>query len=283
MSRFTTSLALLGLAAIAVAGWQARHAPEPPAELRADIPSDPIFAAALPGLPPLPARVTRSNAPEPLRLPPQMGRFGLSCGADVTARAEAPAIIILEINDACAPGRSVLISHAGIELTLETNALGQSVVHLPALSDPARISVGGQVFQLAVPDLADYQRVAVNWRGDAEISLSAFERGAASGMPGHISPSAPGSHRDAVLGEGGFLSLLDGLQVYTFPRDPVEAGGQVRLALSLCGTAEATTITIRDAAAAEHTELELAGPGCRTAAPHLWLQNLFPDLRIAER
>ena len=140
MSTFTTSLAMLGLAALGVVGWQAsRPVPDVPSPVA--LPADPVFASALPGLPALPARMSAEPPRDHLTLPPDLGPNGMPCGLQVRAEPVAPAMVALTIEDACRPDTPVVVDHGGLRVTLRTDPQGHAALLLPALSDPARVEL----------------------------------------------------------------------------------------------------------------------------------------------
>ena len=133
---------------------------------------------------------------------------------------------------------------------------------------------------VAVPDLAQYHRAALSWSGTARIALHAHEMGAPDRAPGHVHPGATGRPRDAVLGRGGYLSVFDTAQVYTYPRDRPGHAGLVRLSVeAACGQ----TVSAQRFEGGARAPLEIALPDCTTAPPQMRLQNIYQDLRIAAR
>jgi len=297
MSSFTTSLGMLALAALGMAGWQFSQTEHPPLPT-IDAPAEVHMALALPGLPALPARLTTEPARAAITLPPELGSNGLPCGLQVYAHAVPPAMVALEINDACAPEQTYQLQHAGIEIAIESNAQGEAALHLPAFSDPARIDVtrvdgASHAVTVDVADLHDYHRISLSWAGPADLSLHAHERGAASGTRGHIHSGAPGTSRAAILGQGGFLAQLgnttDGAraEVYTFPRDALGDEGLVRFRVALppfCRQAiAAVRIETRADGSNSHNPVVIAPEACGSQTAQSLLQNVFEDLRIARR
>jgi hypothetical protein len=79
-----------------------------------------------------------------------------------------------------------------------------------------------------IPDLADFDRVALSWRDDLGVELHVMEDGAGWMSEGHVHPSAPRDITAAANGLGFMTTLGDPdlsnpmlAQVYTMPR----AGG----------------------------------------------------------
>jgi hypothetical protein len=111
---------------------------------------------------------------------------------------------------------------------------------LPALASPAYRHghpAGRQAHDIIVPvpDLADYDRVALAWRNDLGVELHVMENGAAWMSEGHVHPSA--TRNAEARRTGGFLTLLGDptlaepmlAQVYTMQR----VGGPADAALSV--------------------------------------------------
>ena len=297
MSTLSTGLAMLGLAAVGMVGWQAsRTATDTPAPI--EVPGDPALSIALVGLPALPAALSEEPARNQLLLPPELGSNGLPCGLQLRAESQPPAMIALSVRDACRPGARYQLSHNGLTIDLESDAQGEVALMLPALSDPARVSLGLDGVEQAiatvdVADFEDYHRVGLAWAGEIGLSLHAHEQGAADRASGHVHPGEPGRAVDPVLGLGGFLSLVgnvsDGAvaQVYTYPRDlATDGGGVVRLSVALpaCGGTQAAQRleTGPDGRMAVRA-MELVLPDCSDATPQERLQNLYRDMRIAAR
>ena len=294
MSSLTTSLGVLAFVAIGVAGWQASR-PEPTGSLQIEIPQDPIVAVALPGLPELPSRLLSEPAAANLVLPPELGTNGLPCGVRVTTEVFEPATVSMVLGDACEPFADYELHHAGLTLAVQADAQGNARVDLPAMERPARIEIvrdGGIVHAGThdIPDLDDYVRAAITWNGGAGLGLHAHEFGANTGDRGHIHPGATGEPRDALLGTGGYLTVLgpDGgpaAQIYTFPQDTSVDGGLVRLSVTAdCGqTVSATRHQTQASGTVRQAELQITTPDCGSEHEQSRLQNLFQDLRIARR
>jgi hypothetical protein len=237
-----------------------------------------------------------TSAPRP-EATAELSPFGLPCGLDVTADATDGAMIALGIAAPCHPDAVVTISHRGMVISDRTDAVGLMTLDLPALASPATITVtlpdgtaGDTVVQ--VPDLADFDRVAVAWQGSLGVELHAMEAGASWMSDGHIRPTAP---RDpSVVAQGsGFLTLLGDAevdqpmlaQVFTMPRQ----GGARDVALSLdapvtlanCGQTVEAGILHADVGRTELVPLRFTYPACDAVGDTLVLQNVFRDRRLA--
>jgi hypothetical protein len=272
----------------------------------------PVIVAAAPALPidrdllrpaafnpaaglPLPG----SPAPEPEpKTTEALSPLGLPCGLDVTAGASEAAMIALDIAAPCHPDTAVTITHSGMTIAVQTDAVGLMTLDLPALEAPAFVTVtlpdgSASDVLVDVPDLADYDRVALAWQGDLGVELHVLENSAAWMAEGHVRPDAPRSVTAAEAG-GGFLTLLgDGdlaapmlAQVYTTPL----GNGPVSIELSIDApvtvanctqTAEARLLHVVDGAGADVMPLGFTYPTCDAVGDTLVLQNVFDDLRLA--
>jgi hypothetical protein len=251
-------------------------------------------ATALP-LPGVPAPVTETPATEVAQT---LSPFGLPCGLDVTAEATDAAMIALGIAAPCHPDAVVTITHSGMSIRQRTDAVGLMTLDLPALETPAFVTVslpdGSESDILVpVPELADYDRVALAWRGDLGVELHVMEDGASWMSEGHVHPGAPRGP-EAVGNGAGFLAFLGNpdldapmmAQVYTMPRGtgPTRADISVDAPITAdnCArAAEARVLHVQGAGRAEVVPLGLTYPGCDAVGDTLVLQNVFRDLRLA--
>jgi hypothetical protein len=126
-------------------------------------------------------------------------------------------------------------------VTGRTSALGRLEMALPALAEEAQVTVAlpGPATvsaRVTVPDLPDYDRVAVQWQGADSFQLHAYEFGAAHGTAGHVSGADPADPQRATDGIGGFLTVLGDsstdwpllAEVYSFPAARLWARGRSR-------------------------------------------------------
>jgi hypothetical protein len=143
-----------------------------------------------------------------------------------------------------------------------------------------------------VPDLADYDRVALAWRNDLGVELHVMENGAAWMSEGHVRPSAPRTSRALPNGRG-FMTASGR------PLLPAHAGAGLHHAASVARrsaqlsvdapvtvanctrAAEARLLRTRGDAAAEMVPLSFTYPTCDAVGDTLVLQNVFGDLRLA--
>ncbi|MBF9051166.1 hypothetical protein GTA62_08950 [Roseobacter sp. HKCCD9010] len=230
----------------------------------------------------------------------EVSQFGLPCGLSVSATAAPAAMVALDIMNPCQPNARVVIEHSGLTLTEQTDAMGLLAADIPAFETPAfftiRVEGSSETALAVVPDLAEFDRVAVAWEDTRDLELHAMEFGADYGETGHIWQENAGTPARAQAGEGGFVTQLGNdavdaplmAQVYTFPRDTLTRQGAVRLSIEApintrnCGqdTMARTLQTDLDGAVAV-TELTFTLPACDAMGDYLVLQNLLQDLRVA--
>ena len=220
----------------------------------------------------------------------------------VLSLALAPAAMVdLALAAPCNLNARVVIRHSGLTITAVTDAKGSLKASIPALSSAAHFVLalpdGAKAeADLAVPALADYDRVAVQWQGDDAFQLHAFEFGADYGDAGHVSADSPRGPGFAVQATGGFLTSLGEpsvllpmlAQVYTFPSAHSQRQGAVRLTVEAEVTAATCghdmlgeTLEAHAGMPVRLVDLTLAMPGCDATGDYVILNNLLPDVTIA--
>ncbi len=225
----------------------------------------------------------------------------LTCEISANARAVAAAMVNLTLSASCLPDERVTVHHAGMLFNETTNEAGMFDITVPALNAEATFVVAftngeGAVAQTTVEELTDFDRVAVQWKGDTGFELHAREYGADYGSDGHVWSGATRDMSYAVTGEGGFITRLgngdvpDGLlaEVYTFPASAVENAGDIALSVEAevaennCGLEiEAQTLQTFSGKDITSRDLTLSVPDCDAAGNFLVLNNLFEDMKVA--
>lgn len=222
-----------------------------------------------------------------------------ACEITANARPIAAAMVNLTVDAKCLPNERLTVHHQGLLFSQITDANGALDITVPAMASAATFVVAftngeGAVAQAVVDELADYDRVALQWKGDAGFELHALEFGADYGSEGHVWSGASRDLSFAVTGQGGFISSLgdvaDGLkaEVYTFPNNPTQNSGGVSLSVEAevaknnCGQEiEAQTLQTRSGNDITSRDLTLSVPDCDAAGNFLVLNNLFEDLKVA--
>ncbi len=242
-----------------------------------------------------PAARPATPGPRPVDGPRGHSRFGLPCGLEVSAEAGPAAMIALDITAPCHPDAEGVIEHAGITVTIRTDAVGLATIDLPALDSPAIVAVRladgtEESVMLPVPDLSGYERFAVSWSGDLGIELHAREDGASWQSGGHVRPDAP--REPAADGAGGFLTMLGDrdviqprlAQVYTAPlrlADGVALSIDAPVTAENCARPASARILRSVAGRVDASPMGFTYPGCEATGDTLVLQNLAQDLRLA--
>jgi hypothetical protein len=143
-----------------------------------------------------------------------------------------------------------------------------------------------------------YDRVVVQWRGEAGIQVHAREDGADYGEAGHVWSGAARDVSAVAKGEGGFLTVLGDpdlpnpmqAEVYTFPSAFTESAKDVKLSVEAevtdrnCGKEIRARAFQYDAGRNVSTQdLTLSVPGCDAVGSFLVLNNLLQDLTVASK
>ncbi|WP_347311780.1 hypothetical protein [Defluviimonas sp. SAOS-178_SWC] len=222
--------------------------------------------------------------------------FGIACADNrLSLDTSARAMLRVTLSAPCFPNERVVISHSGLIFATATDKAGDLDLMLPALAAEARVDlhIGADEVMSAtheVMGLDALNRVAIQWQGVEGFHLSAFENGAAFGMPGHVSDSQP---RDRATSDGGFLTLLGDpsvdhpmlAEVYTAPVatrvDDIVVEAEVSAAT--CGRAlDGEALRMAAGSPAEIEPLSFEMPGCDAVGDFLML-SLGPvaDLPVA--
>ena len=221
------------------------------------------------------------------------------CTITMSAEARPAAMVALELVAPCRTEERLTLHHNGMMVTLVTDSEGRARALAPALSQQAMFIASfadgdGAVAATAVADIADFDRVVLQWRGNAGFQVHALENGAKYGDAGHVWNGAPQDTARAVSGEGGFLMSIGAIdspdalvaEVYTYPRGSGDANVALSAELALSDAncdlpLEAQAIQTMQGADLRVEELTLTAPSCDVVGDILMLKNLFQDLKIA--
>lgn len=254
---------------------------------------DYIVSAAVPG----------TVEPVDIVIPETPADAGFACDVTMTATPAAGAMISVALTAPCHGSERVTLHHNGLMFTSLMQPDGSLTVDIPALTEHALVIAsfldgGGAVAMTDVTSVPFYDRVVLQWRGDAGLQLHAREFDAEYFTDGHIWHGAGGDPTRAAKGQGGFLTVLgtadapDALQaeVYTFPTGMTDSAGTVALTVeaeilaSNCDSSvEAQTLEIRSGGALTSKELTIDVPGCDAVGDFLLLKNIVEDLTIAAK
>ena len=228
--------------------------------------------------------------------------FGLVCDVTLSASKAAGAMAMLDLKAPCHADESVTVYHEGLEFTVVTSGVGQFSVSVPALTENAIFEVelldGKTVTaEVDVPEMARYDRVAVQWVGESGLKIHALELGAEYGSSGHVWADAPQSVAQALQARGGYITKLgdantpdaNHAEVYSFPTGQINRNGVVRLSVEAEVTAYSCGKEVKAQAlqngfdgTVSVVDLTLSMPGCDAIGDFLVLKNLLRDLKIAQ-
>lgn len=266
---------------------------------KAPLPVDVTMEARLPA-----ARVSNPvDTPDPaeIDLPDGPDISGFACEIDMTATPAAAAMLEVHLTAPCHGSERVTLHHNGLMITDLMQPDGTLNLQIPALAENALVIASfldgaGAVAHANVTSVPFYDRIVLQWRGDAGLQLHAREFDAEYFSDGHIWQGAKTEAARAAMGEGGFLTTLgqpdapDALlaEVYTFPSGTTQISGTVTLTVETeiqtanCETVvEAQTLELRQGRDLRSRELTIDMPGCDTVGDFLLLKNIVEDLTIA--
>ena len=135
----------------------------------------------------------------------------VQCAAPSLALAEGKAGMIDVTFDApCLGATMITVRQSGVSFKAETTPEGHYRVAMPALMDAPAVEIGmedGEALTrtISLSKPLDGQRIAVSWGGVTEISLNAYEYGAAFGGAGHVRASAARAPETTL---GGYMVRL---------------------------------------------------------------------------
>ena len=275
-------------------------------------PETPMFASlANPSVDALPEMVEEPsielaavNAPD-LMIDEMPGPIAteLGCEETLTATPSGFAMVTLDYVAPCNAEMAVTIVHEDMIFEMQTDAKGMLTIDVPALSEEALFGVeaneGEAVFTIvAVPEIAMYDRVALQWQGRSDVQLHALEFGATYGDTGHVWAASAGDRINAATGEGGFLTRLGSgtatngffADVYTFPTGLSAMDGRIALSVEAevtamnCGrSVQAQTMQVTANARPTTQSLSMTMPDCDAIGEFLVLNNMYEDLTLASK
>lgn len=223
------------------------------------------------------------------------------CEIAATARAMAAAMVNVTLDAPCLPNERVTVHHNGMIFTQTTSSSGALNITVPALAETAVFVFAfgngeGAVAQAEIEDLADFDRVVLQWKDDAGFQLHALEFGSEYNGAGHVWSGSPRGIASAITGEGGFITMNGDrsaaeplvAEVYTFPAQSVERDGGVLLSVEAevnpanCGQEiEARSLEVIPNKGIRTRDLTMSVPDCDTVGSFLVLNNLLTDLKVA--
>jgi len=260
-----------------------------------------VSTVAIPGVEP---NIQRVSAPAIVDLPnleQDVAPLTGACLIEAQADPLPGAMVNLSLNAPCAVNERLTIHHNGMMFTESTDNDGTLSTVVPALTEQAVFILAfsngdGAVAQAKIDDLNGYDRVALQWRGQAGFQLHAREFGADYGTAGHVWAGVELDVVGMISGAHGSLMQLGNpavaqplmAEVYTFPTDMAVQDGTIDLSVEAevteanCGLEiEAQSIEMTDNGSLRTQNLTLAVPGCDAVGSFLVLNNLVSDLKVA--
>ncbi len=225
------------------------------------------------------------------------------CVPGVAAKPLPGALVDLRVSAPCHRDTRLTVHHQGMSVSVMTDEMGRARLQLPALAKTAVFmvelaSAPGLLAVTDVPDLADWDRVVLQWRGTDGLSLHALEFGAGYHGDGHVSAAALGDETSALTGMNGYLMRLGDMagpeprmaEIYSFPSGKHVRSGTVDLSVEVevtvdnCGRPiSAEMIQVAPGLPPTAIDLEVTLPGCDALGELLVLQNMAMDLKLASR
>ena len=229
----------------------------------------------------------------------------IACDMSAAATPTLSARANLSLHAPCHGDQRVTVHHGGMFFTEKTSADGSLQLTVPGLAEEAVFIFAfgdgnGAIAQTELSDIANFNRVVLQWHGQAGFELHAREFGAAYGSEGHVWHGADIETTRANLknGTGGALDSLGQsaveephfVEIYSFPATMSGRNGQIDLSVE----AEITTANCGQEIEAKAMEREgdgtvlsktltLAVPGCEAVGDFLVLNNVLDDMKVAAR
>ncbi|SMO70259.1 hypothetical protein [Ruegeria faecimaris] len=217
----------------------------------------------------------------------------IDCTLSARATAVPGAAARLVVNAPCHSNESVEIHHSGLTVTQRTDAVGRMDMTIPALSEYAIFLISfedqhGTVATTHIADIANYERIALQWQGETDLQIHALEFGASYGGNGHVSAETPteGAGQVVRLGNTGTGDMKN-IEIYSFPAGLSNQNGSIEITVETEVTSEncgrdlnIQSLELRDDRL-RSKDRTLSFPECSRTGEFLVLNNLFQDLTIA--
>ncbi|WP_171234676.1 hypothetical protein [Ruegeria sp. HKCCA6837] len=218
------------------------------------------------------------------------------CNISARAVAVSGAMARVSLKAPCNAEERVEVHHSGLTVSQMTDASGGLQMNIPALSEYAIFLISfedetGTVATTHVTDIAQYNRVALQWQGETELQIHALEFGASYGGDGHVwdDASAKGAGKVLRLGQIGHEKAQN-IEVYSFPAGASDQSGTIDLTVEAevteanCGrTLNVQALELLPDRRLRSRDMSLTLPDCSQAGEFLVLKNLLSDLTIAAK
>ena len=217
-----------------------------------------------------------------------------SCAAARLVVEPAPhALLSVSVNAPCHPLQSAVVSHGPLRFTVTTDANGAWSGLMPAWAREARVDLqlhgsAGLSAEAVVEGIERVNRVALSWRGDADLHLNAYEYGSDFDGPGHIHAGAPRTP-DTPL--GGHMMRFGAtvsdyrVEVYSAPADMHDIQFELEAivdAQTCERDVQAEIISMVEGEVEKTTSVSVAMPGCDDPAGAVLMElPIMSDLQLA--
>lgn len=233
---------------------------------------------------------------------PQLGRLQAvqttACYTQLEAQRAPLAMVDLTLNAPCKPNTQFEIEQGVMIVSVMTDDEGRAQIRLPALAFRTSFAALSQNVEhhkvnVIVPQIRNFDRVALGWRGKEQLQLHAFENGSFIGGPGHVWTGSGHLLEDAIAGNSGYIHRLDTVtddsayhaEVYTFPAGRRMADGTVNLqvanllhASNCAREVDFTVLQVTDGNNFEATALSPKMPACNQIGFAVLLTDDLPTM-----
>ncbi len=237
--------------------------PPPPLRLAAGTP----LTAYDPQPIPVMVKADPPPAPAPAVLPePAPVAKAPDCPVTFDAFSADGAILSLSLTAPCRADQGFVLRHGGIAVTYATNAAGSFFLDLPALDAAGEVSLrfadGTEIATAApLPDMADHQRLALQWLDGDSFTLSGDGAVTTLGTKATVLPM----YAQIIT-----LPAPDAVHSIEAPVTPLTCGREM---MALAVYSEAGNLTLSD--------LSVAMPDCDAEGGFVVLNNPVPDMKLA--
>ncbi|MEL7256790.1 MAG: hypothetical protein AAFN80_02970 [Pseudomonadota bacterium] len=263
--------------------------------LTSALPAAPVAAADPIMLPSEPVKIVASSDAPISDLPVEEKAPAFTCEIELTATPDDAAMTMLALEASCMTNERFTLHHSGMMISGITDENGEWRSNVPALAENALFIAAfpngeGAVANAQISDLSAYERYVVQWKGDTDVQMHAFENGATYEDAGHV---RRGTSKDILPEQTGFLTrfaeddLAESLnaEIYTFPSKgdgDTDINIEIEVGDATCGQdLEAQALIMSGAGGLEARDLMIAMPDCGAVGEFLVLKNLYEDLTIA--
>lgn len=225
------------------------------------------------------------------------------CETRLQTRRQPAALVELTIEAPCFKEAAFTVRHNGMMFSGVTDRAGTARVTAPALTISAVFEVAfNNVVQASaevyVPELRQYDRAVLQWRGTDNMRLHALEGGAQIGDPGHVWSASVHTAQETRNGLHGFVAYIGATQgeipyqaeVYTYPVGQMNKDGAVDLLVGVsvneanCAReVDAITIQTNGGLTLVTSEIAIQMPGCDRIGEVALISDKFADLTLASR